>query len=345
MHFFLRTSIIAAGWLAMLAHCGLAQSLLPPQGNVPRTASGAIQQVQQVGAPQPAAGQQLAPQQPNQPAAAAQPPAAPPGFQLNQLQQANLDVVLNAWQAESIKINTFHCTFERLEYDPAFGPSPIIPLFWNTGELSFQKPDKGSFQIKEVKKWQPAPAAPAAPAPPAVAPAGKWVADPKAVGEHWVCDGQNIYEYRHDQKQLVVRQIPPQMQGQAIVDGPLPFLFGADANKLKQRYWMVVNGANVQLDPNQIMISAVPKWASDAANYKSVDVILAKPAMMPSSMQIVLPNNGRYVYKFNLDKAKVNDRFEQIKSWFKAPEILPGWQKVVEPMPVEQAMQPNQAPR
>ena len=59
-----------------------------------------------------------------------------------------------------------------------------------------------------------------------------------AIGEHWVCDGENVYEYRHDQKQLVVRPIPPAMQGQAIVDGPLPFLFGAEADKLKARYWM-----------------------------------------------------------------------------------------------------------
>jgi TIGR03009 family protein len=165
------------------------------------------------------------------------------------------------------------------------------------------------------------------------------------VGEHWVCDGENIYEYRHDQKQLVVRPIPPQMQGKAIVDGPLPFLFGADAVKLKQRYWMVVNGANVKLGANEVMISAVPKWPSDAANYKSVDVILEQPVMMPKSMQIVLPNNGRYVYMFDLKKAKVNDPFAQIKSLFKPPEILNGWQKVVEEMPTEQAANLNQPPR
>ena len=58
---------------------------------------------------------------------------------------------------------------------------------------------------------------------------GDWIVKKDAIGEHWVCDGQNVYEYRHDQKQLVVRPIPPAMQGKAIVDGPLPFLFGAEA--------------------------------------------------------------------------------------------------------------------
>jgi TIGR03009 family protein len=318
-----------------------AQQLLPPQSAQTRPNQGAVRQA---AAQQPIVGQQPVPQVPLLPQqqvrpqipTAQVPPAAPPGFELNPLQQANLDVVLNAWQAASKNVSTFRCEFARLEYDPAFGPAVDIPLFDNSGELSFQKPDKGSFQITVVKKYQPS----AVPGQ-----QGTYVVDPKAVGEHWVCDGQNIYEYRHDQKQLVVRPIPAQMQGQAIVDGPLPFLFGADAAKLKARYWMIVNGKNVQLNPNQIMISAVPKWAADAANYKHVDVILSQPAMMPESMQIVLPNSGRYVYKFDLTKAKVNDPFVQIKSWFKVPEILPGWQKVVEDTTLDQAAQPVQPPR
>ena len=52
-----------------------------------------------------------------------------------------------------------------------------------------------------------------------------------------------VYQYRPDLKQLVEHPIPPQLQGQAIVDGPLPFLFGADAAKLKQRYWMKLDQA------------------------------------------------------------------------------------------------------
>jgi TIGR03009 family protein len=337
MHQLSRTSPAAMFIAALVAVPAAAQPLLPPQTSQPRPNTGTVQQA---GAFQQA-GQQPLPQLPAQQIHAVQiPPAAPPGFQLNPLQQGQLDVVLNAWQAQSAKVNTFSCTFERLEYNPAFGPAPNIPLFWNTGELSFQKPDKGSFRITQVKKWQQPAAAPGQPQP-----AGNHVVDPNAVGEHWVCDGENIYEYRHDQKQLVVRPIPPQMQGKAIVDGPLPFLFGADAAKLKARYWMIVNGANVKLEAGQVMISAVPRWAADAANYKSVDVILESATMLPTSMQIVLPNSGRYVYKFDLAKAKVNDPLAPIKAWFKSPEILPGWQKVVEEMPVEQAAQPNQPPR
>jgi TIGR03009 family protein len=272
-----------------------------------------------------------------QPAAAQAPVGPPPEFQLNKLQETQLNLVLNAWQQESAKISTFRCTFERREFDPAFGPQDDIPLFINKGELSFERPDKGSFQITEVRKWQ------FKPTPPDQPRTGDWVLDSKAVGEHWVCDGKNVYEYRHDQKQLVTRPIPLELQGKAIVDGPLPFLFGADAAKLKQRYWMRLGTGN--LEAHQVMIVALPRWPADAANYKLVEVVLDQPKMLPSAMQIHLPNNGRQIYLFDVKGAKINSWGEQIKAWFKPPEILPGWQRINEPLPIQQAAQPGQPPR
>ena len=128
------------------------------------------------------------------------------------------------------------------------GPGNDLPLNKKKGDLSYHKPDKGSFQITEVRVWQATPV-PAGGAPPAQA-NGDWIVQPKAIGEHWVCDGENVYEYRHDQKQMVVRPIPPAMRGKAIVDGPLPFLFGADAAKLKARYFM---RAEQPQNPNEII--------------------------------------------------------------------------------------------
>jgi TIGR03009 family protein len=302
----------------------------------------------------PARGQQLLASQQGaaqsapaagQPAAGAQPASVqvPAGFQLNVLEQTRLDAVLAKWQAESAKVSTFRCPFERWEYNAAFGPAPNVPLFKNQGELSFEKPDKGSFQITKVLKWKETPAAPGQPPPRERT--GDWVADPNAVGEHWVCDGKNVYEYRHDQKQLVVRPIPPQLQGKAIVDGPLPFLFGADAAKLKARYWLRLDEAYNQANPNQILIDALPRFQADAANYRQVQVILNQATLLPEAMQVHLPNHDRNVYMFDLQKAKVNGLWQQIKNLFAPPELLPGWQRVVEEMPVQQAAQPGQLRR
>jgi hypothetical protein len=172
------------------------------------TASPALAQVQQP----PAAAQPggvLPQQQPQAPAAPQQPapPQAPPGFQLNQLEQAYLDNVLGTWEMRSGQVNTCRCSFERWEYNPTFGPGADIPLNKDKGELSFQKPDKGSFQITEIRRWQTAPAPNGQPAQQPVK--GDWTPQKDAIGEHWVCDGKSIFEYRHNQKQLVERPIPP----------------------------------------------------------------------------------------------------------------------------------------
>jgi TIGR03009 family protein len=283
-------------------------------------------------APQPPAQQQVQPKAPPQ-----QPPA---GFQLNPLQQAALNQVLATWQQNSGKITTFKCSFERLEYDVAFGPAPDIPLNRNKGELSFGKPDKGSFRITEINTWQADPVPPGQQPPAQVQ--GKWVAQPNAVGEHWVCDGKSIFEYRHDKKQLVERPIPAELQGQAIADGPLPFLFGAAPAKLQARYWM-----RIEQQPNQdqIWLTALPKSQAQAADFKAVQVILDSQRMLPTHMQVHLPNGSRHVYVFDIANASIDSPLARVKNWFQLPRLPAGWKRIVEQLPVQQAAQPELPPR
>lgn len=266
-------------------------------------------------------------------------PQPPEGFTLNTLQQTALDQVLNAWQLESGKIVTFKCSFERWEYDVAFGPNNNQdPLNKNRGELSYHKPDKGSFQIIEINTFKELPVPAGAPRK------GDWVNQPDAIGEHWVCDGKSIYEYRKDQKQLVERPIPPQLQGQAIVDGPLPFLFGAEAAKLKQRYWMKLDQQQNQ-DPSQIWLIALPKFREQAADFREVDVILDRQRLLPQYMQVWMPNGSHHMYNFHIDKAKVNGLLDRLPTLFERPAVPAGWKLVVENMPFQQAARPAQSPR
>jgi TIGR03009 family protein len=276
-------------------------------------------------------------------------PQVPPQFQLNQVEQAYLDQVLDKWEQESGTVKMFQCPFQRWEYNAAFGPGQDIPLNKDKGELSYEKPDKGSFQITEIAKWQAEPVPPGQPPPPQAK--GDWVVDPNAIGEHWVCDGKSIFEYRHDQKQLVERPIPPEMQGQSIVDGPLPFLFGAKADKLKQRYSM-----RIQQQPNdqEIWIQALPKFQAQAADFRAVEVILDQQRLLPRAMQVHLPDGSRHVYMFDLANATLNGHWQRIKSLFQAPRTPFGWQRVVEEAPAQppagnpalrQAVQPVDAPR
>jgi len=308
----------------------------------------------QLGAPQqyaqqPPLQQQPLQQQPIQQQPAQQPPVtpqAPPGFQLNVLEQQQLDAVLDAWQRESGTINTFRCTFQRLEYDVAFGDrdkdNKEIPLFQNSGELSYHRPDKGSFQITQIKRWTQQPA-PAGQQPPAVR-TGDWLEQPNAIGDHWVCDGQSVYQYRPDVKQLVEHPIPPQLQGQAIVDGPLPFLFGADAAKLKQRYWLKLDHESNR-DPNtQIWLIASPRFQAQAADFSRVDVVLDRQLLMPMYMQVWMPNRSHHVYIFDIRNASKNTALNQFKSLFERPSTPFGWKRVVENVPLQQAAQPVPPP-
>lgn len=265
------------------------------------------------------------------------PPHVPPGFRLNQLELSYLDQVLNTWKQRSDQIGIFKCPFERWEYNASFGPGPNIPLNKDNGELSYQKPDKGSFKITKVNTWQADPAPPGEASPAQIK--GTWVEQPKAIGEHWVCDGKAVYEYREDQKQLVERPIPPEMQGKAIVDGPLPFLFGADPEKLKDRYWM-----RIQQQPNaeEIWLQSMPKYQADAANYSQVDVVLDRAQLLPKAMQVHLPNGDRHVYIFDLAGASVNGHLDRLRSLFQRPVTPLGWKRVVEEGPGQEPPKPPQ---
>ena len=314
-----RIGLLAAVLCCAAATVAVAQQL-PNQPPV----SPAVQPLPPV--PQQAAGQPL-------------PAQAPPGFELNALQQAFLNQVLSKWETESGKINTFSCNFERLDFNAAFSPALGMPLSIDQGELSYQRPDKGSFQITEIKKWQqkqgPQGQQPADPIQ------GEYVVQKEAIGEHWVCDGKSIFEYRHNQELLVEQPIPPQLQGQAIANGPLPFLFGAEAAKLKARYWMKISGDS----PTEIWLEAVPKNQADAANFSRVRVILDRVSVLPKAMELNLPDKSRHVYKFDLANASINNPLARLGALFQRPRTPFGWKRVVEQMPLQQAAQPAQPPR
>jgi hypothetical protein len=185
-----------------------------------------------------------------------------------------------------------------------------------------------------MKPWTPIPLKPGEQGPQK----GNWIKDPNAVGEHWVCDGEFIYEHRANQKQLVVTPIPPEMRGKSIVVGPLPFLFGAEAAKLKSRYWL-----RIQEQPNQeeLWVIAAPKNQADAANIVRVTLILDREKVLPRAMRVQQPGGTHVDYIFDFANATINGTIDQLfNSRFIAPRTPWGWQRVDQPMPGPPAQQP-----
>ncbi|ASV76101.1 hypothetical protein THTE_3499 [Thermogutta terrifontis] len=283
---------------------GAGQSAIPPRGNE--------------GYVPPAAAQAPAVPNPSQPItpndAQSTNALLPPPFTLTPYEQEQLDRVLRAWEERSSRIKTFECEFTRWEFDPVWGP-PNQPKRITRGRILYSAPDKGLFRVDEEvveNRWQPA-----------------------AHPERWVCDGRAVYEYRFETKQIVETPLPPELQGKAITEGPLPFLFGAEAESLKRRYYMrIITPQNVK---DEIWLEAFPRYQREAANFQRAQLILKLPALDIYALQLYHPSaqpntQSRTVFQF--DRIKVN-AFDPLRIFKEDPfrPILPdpSWAKVTEP--------------
>ena len=220
-----------------------------------------------------------------------QQPPAPAGqgqsAQLSPQQQAALEQLLNAWEARNARVTTWSCTFYKWEYNawsPADADGERLAFSESTGEIKYAAPDNGLFRVKSSKQWNPE--------------KQQYESRPAGSGEHWVCNGSSIYEFRHAERQLRETKLPPEMQGKAISDGPLPFVFGAKAATLKKRYSMrIITPPGVA---EQVWLEALPRFQADAANFSKVELILQTADLMPFAIQIYKPGGqDRDVYQFD----------------------------------------------
>lgn len=324
-------AIVLFASCVIVAETSLAQGQLGPVGQAP-IANPAVQTPVVPGVPAVQATQ--APGQLGKPGQAVAPiQRLGPPFQLTNVEKQFVDQILVMWENASAKINTFDCRFERLEYDPVFGPGSTIPMTQSFGQLTYSKPDQGSFRIKDIRRWTKKESNQPSWEP------GSHVLQKHEVGEHWVCDGKAVFEYNHRKQQLEVNPLPMEMRGNAIADGPLPFLFGAKAAKLNQRYWI----RSKQGAPDTIWLEAYPRHQADAANYRKVDIMLERKTMLPTALQVHMPNGqNRAVYKF--DKPTVNGTLNKLFGGiFNAPRTPIGWKRIVHELPpaAPQAAQPQ----
>jgi TIGR03009 family protein len=196
-------------------------------------------------------------------------------FVLTPEEEAVLDMILRRWQADSSRIESLSCEIEVWEEIKAFAKKTH-----KVGELRYQKPDKGQYYIKnEIVEG---------PEGPKMAKAEK--------GPHWACDGKAIYEFRFEDKVLKEMRLPPHMQGQALVHSPLPFLFGAQAEELKRRYFLKDTSSEEERQKGQLWLLAFPKYQADAANFIKAEIILTEHViagnklLLPYGLKLFMPN-------------------------------------------------------
>ncbi len=257
-----------------------------------------------------------------------QPQKTPPQprvpYVLSAQEQAEINHVLLEWEKKGKGIKTFDCKFTRLDYEaPSLDPisrqlkinGPVdanaqpLPRARRSGTLRYGNPDKGLFHIEEVGIYD--------------ANTNKYQDKPDE-REKWVCDGLSIYEFSGAKKQLIETKLDPALQGKAISDGPLPFLFGSEAATLAKRYWLrLVTPGDVK---GQAWIEALPKYQSDAANFRAAILVLDSKDLRPQFLNLINPDGSRMMYSFS--GISENSLLNGILPGFK-PFTPVGWTRVV----------------
>jgi TIGR03009 family protein len=242
--------------------------------------------------------------------------------------QKYVDDILKFWEGRSDEISTYKCAFQRWDYDPIFGPKEEAKTF-SEGAIQYAKPDKGLLKVEKYSQYTP----------PAKEGDKPQYVPQTDYGEHWVCDGKRIFEFDTRNKKVIERPLPPDMQGKAIADGPLPFLFGAKAATINARYWIrAITPPDVK---GEYWLEAIPKSRQDSANFKMVHIILAEKDFLPKALQVFAPNfdpktnPSRQIYKFedrvvNSQQFDVLNKLNPFAREFFEPKTPSGWKKIVE---------------
>jgi TIGR03009 family protein len=227
-----------------------------------------------------------------QPAAFAQQPAGNAEVRQPRPQNAALQVqnlpqelerLLLAWSQNSAKIQKLQGRHLRHVYDTVFNVEKR-----SMGVFYYEGPGKGRIdltpapiqngQVSERKDAQ-----------------GQTFKLQADRPERWMCDGKDIWQVNDTLKQVDIFPIPQENQGQNIMDGPMPFLFGMPPAKAKMRYHLKL----ISEDKDRAMIEVLPRLQVDAANWKKALVILDKTLYLPTAVKLIDPSgNLETVYQF-----------------------------------------------
>jgi TIGR03009 family protein len=253
---------------------------------------------------------------------------APSWIPLTREHDEYLNQILAYWEHSTGKIERYRSQFKRWEYEFARRGNQNYEMVLKTyseGDLKYAAPDKGLFQVNQIQHRV---------APKVAGGQPEFQVQEGGPREHWVCDGKSIFQFDYNNKQLVQRTLPPEMQGRRISEGPLPFLFGAEAEKIKQRFWIrVITPADVK---NEYHLEAIPKTREDAQNFRAMHIVISEADFLPKAMVLFHRNNAKTTYLFENRETNWNVTLNLLnvfhREFFEPALPERGWKKVVEPL-------------
>ncbi len=197
-----------------------------------------------------------------------------------------LDKILQDWYASSKNIKKLEGEHKRFIYDYTF-----LTVKQAQGEFYYEAPDKGRIDLEGTKVKDGTTVDKVS----AIDGKGLKFSAESDVPERWICDGKQVLQIFDAKKEVMQFSIPPEGQGEHIMDGPLPFLFGMPPEKAHQRYQMRL----IKQTASTIVMQAIPKWQQDAANYKWAVIMLEPTSMMIQAVQMMDPaETTETVYSF-----------------------------------------------
>ena len=180
--------------------------------------------------------------------------------------------VLKEWADSSAKIKELRGTHVRYVFDEVFSTEKR-----SKGNFYYVEPDKGRIDLEPLK----------------VGTSDK----PRKAGftvqpenpERWICDGYKIYLINDASKEYDVFDLPLELRGENIINGPLPFLFGMSPENAHRRFELKL----LKNTATDATILAMPRLKSDQANYKEARIILRKDIYMPKAVRLLDPAETR----------------------------------------------------
>jgi TIGR03009 family protein len=262
-----------------------------------------------------------------------------------------LDEILDYWEYNTGKIQRYECKFTRWIYDPSAvkadsqtGEIPAREI--SQGVIKYMAPASAMYKVDKVFGYVP--------------PEGERASrydelDVERFGEHWVCDGQSIFEFDYGQKLLKQIVLPPEAQGEAISKGPLPFLFRAKKDEIKERFWVRV--ITPEGKTGEYWLEAYPRTQEDAAHFKFIHIIIDQKEFLPKALILfkrTFTERSPARETFAFEDRQVNltwkNFLQGLQIWkrdFFAPAVPDGWKKVIQQLERDEAGadHPNSAPR
>jgi TIGR03009 family protein len=216
-----------------------------------------------------------------QPAQGQAPPANDP---------AQMKRLLKAWEGQSKKLTSLDVRIYRVDKDFKWGDEIHFK-----GRAVFKAPNLAYLDFAKLKV---APDAKGKLAPVVDPKTGKWL---ETRVETIVCAQNEVWQYLHEGKQILIFPLAKGERQRALEEGPLPFLFNMNAQEAEARYEMSLEGQNAQF----YAVKVIPKLKEDKESFKTALLYLERTYLLPSRIALINAD-GKSSRVYDLSDIKPN---------------------------------------